>query len=101
VPPATAPTNTAAPTIKGKTKNKRKLTANKGTWTGTTPITYKYQWEACNAKGKKCKAIKGATKSALTLSAKDIGYRLEVVVTATNAVGSTKAIGKATPVIKK
>ena len=98
---ATAPKDTALPIIKGKDKEKSKLTASNGIWTGTAPSAYKYQWEVCNAKAKKCQAIKGATKSTFTITSKYVGSRMEVAVTATNSVGSAKVLSKATPVIEK
>ena len=115
-PPVTvtvAPKNTGLPTIKGKDKVKAKLTASQGTWIGTAPITYKYRWESCDLKTKKgkkgkkgkkvlqCVAIKGATKATLTLSKKNVGHRIEVVVTATNAAGFASAASKPTAVVKK
>jgi hypothetical protein len=103
-PPVTtgaAPKNRALPTIKGKAKNKSKLVANKGKWAGTAPISYKYQWEVCNTKAKKCKALRGAVRSVLKLVPKDVGHRLKVSVTATNAAGRASVTSKPTPVIKK
>jgi hypothetical protein len=103
-PPVTtgvSPRNRVLPTIKGKAKNKSRLVANKGKWAGTAPISYKYQWEVCNTKAKKCKAVRGATKNTLTLVLKDVGHRLKVSVTAVNAAGRVSVTSKPTSVIKK
>ncbi len=98
---ATAPKNTGLPIIKGKGNEKRKLTASNGLWTGTAPNAYKYQWEVCNTKAKKCQAIKGATKNTFTITSKYVGSRIAVAVTAISSVGSSKVLSKATPVIEK
>jgi hypothetical protein len=100
-PTTTRPTNTGLPKIKGKAKINNKLTVSNGTWTGTAPFAYKYQWKTCNAKVKKCQAIRGATKNSLRISLKYKGHRLEVVVTATNAAGKTTVTCKATGVVVK
>ena len=65
------------------------------------PMTYKYQWDTCNAKGKKCAAIRGATKAFIVLTKKNVGQRLEVVVTVSNAAGHASATSKATAAVKK
>ncbi|MGE5409112.1 MAG: hypothetical protein ACM3NV_10930 [Syntrophothermus sp.] len=100
-PPPTGnkPSNTALPKIKGRAEVGIKLTVSHGSWSGSTPISYKYQWKHCNAKGKNCKAIKGATKSSFTPGRKYIGTRLKVAVTARNSVGKTTATSKASEVI--
>jgi hypothetical protein len=104
---ASKPVNKTLPTIKGKDKRKSKLTASTGTWTGTAPITYQYQWGLCvksKRKGKiivTCRAIKGATKPTLAVSPKYVNDRLRVVVTATNAAGKVSVTSKETGVIKK
>src|ERR1035437_873016 len=107
LPVSYKPTNTSLPTIKGKAKPKGKLTASQGTWTGTAPITYKYQWLVC-AKTRykklikvKCQAIKGATKTTFTISKKYAGGYLEVQVVASNSTGSAKATSKLVTVAKK
>src|SRR5438045_8780904 len=46
---STPPANTLAPTIGGTAKQNQVLTASAGTWSGTTPITYAYQWLRCKA----------------------------------------------------
>jgi regulatory protein YycI of two-component signal transduction system YycFG len=95
------PIDKSRPVIKGKTVSGRKLTASKGRWTSTTLLTYKYQWVSCNKRAKKCKSIRGAIKNTLKLGPKDVGHRLEVVITARNAAGSAKAASKLTSIVKK
>ena len=48
----TAPSNTALPVLSGKAVDGQLLETTNGTWSGTTPITYTYQWQACNRQGK-------------------------------------------------
>src|SRR4051794_11797008 len=43
------PSNTATPTISGTPQDLQTLTAAPGTWAGTTPITYAYQWQQCSS----------------------------------------------------
>jgi hypothetical protein len=49
-----------------------------------------YQWQDCTAAGVQCFNIP-ATSSTYTLTAADVGSTIRVVVTATNAAGSTSA----------
>jgi len=58
-----------------------------GTWTGTPTITY--MWKRCDANAANCDAIAGATTSSYTIQAADLGHRLMVLVTATNANGAS------------
>ncbi len=87
--PATAPANTDAPAITGTAQQGQTLTASKGTWTGTAPISYTYAWSD------------GATGATDTLTADDVGTSLTVVVTATNSTGQSSArsasVGPVTP----
>ncbi len=67
------------------------LTASVGTWDGAFPITYQYQWKRCDAGDPlngPCVNIAGATSSFYTPASADVGKRLRVQVTATNALGS-------------
>jgi hypothetical protein len=96
VPPA----NVIAPLIVGLTITGQTLTATEGTWTGTEPIAYKFQWELCNASGAACSEIAGATKSSFTIPDGDAGHTLVVIVTATNVAGSvSKASSASTEIL--
>jgi sugar lactone lactonase YvrE len=84
------PTNTELPSISGAAESGQLLTASVGSWDGTPPISYTYQWQACSSGGS-CKAIKGATASSYRVLNSQIGDTLRLMVTASNTAGSTKA----------
>jgi hypothetical protein len=92
----TAPTNTSLPTISGTAQDNQTLTASEGSWNGSTPITYAYQWRRCDSNGNSCSDI--ATGQTYRVSSNDVGHRLRVAVTATNSVGSGSAVSDATDV---
>ena len=93
---AAPPANTAAPTISGTARHGETLTADRGTWTGTDPIDYAYQWQRCDTDGENCNDIAGADQDTYTLTAADVGKTIRVKVTATNAGGSGSASSDAT-----
>jgi hypothetical protein len=93
---ATGPQNTSPPTISGTAQQGQTLTADPGTWTGTQPITFTYQWRRCNPSGNNCTNIVGAVAKARDVTAADVGKTLRVVVTAKNTDGSTDATSAAT-----
>ena len=97
-PPPPPPANTALPTISGTATQGQTLTATNGTWTGS-PTSYAYQWQDCNTSGASCANITGATSSSYTLPASDVGHTIRVVVTATNAGGSTPATSPQTATV--
>jgi hypothetical protein len=88
---ASGPANTAPPTISGTAREGETLTADAGTWTGTQPITYAYEWQRCNATGASCAAIAGATAKTYVVTKPDVGTTLRVKATATDSTGSTSA----------
>ncbi len=87
----TAPLDEDAPTISGTTRPGQTLTAGNGTWSGTVPMTFARQWRRCDADGLNCVDIVGATAGTYVLAAADLGHRIRVRVTATNAAGSRAA----------
>jgi Invasin, domain 3 len=86
-PKASAPVSVTAPAISGRAQVGTTLTVQPGTWSGTQPLTFTYQWQRCSAT---CTAIAGATRSSLALSQSAVGEHLRVLVTATNAAGSVQ-----------
>ena len=92
---ATAPVNTALPGVGGTVVDGQTLTAGDGTWSGSTPMTFAYQWRRCNSLGAGCADIAGATGSTYQLVSSDVGSTFRVVVTATNAVASASATSPA------
>jgi hypothetical protein len=102
--PATPPSNTGEPTISGRAEQGARLTASTGTWSGTTPISFAYQWVRCGADGGQpdggnCAIISQATNRRYDVVRADVGFRLRVRVTATNADGSKTGASNPTSVI--
>src|SRR4051812_37602878 len=81
---ATPPANTAVPSIVGTPTAGTALASSPGSWSGTPPVTFDYQWQRCDAAGQACTAIPGATTSTYTPGADDVAYRLMLSVTAAN-----------------
>jgi hypothetical protein len=75
------------------------LTSSAGSWSGTTPMTYGYQWLRCDLSGGNCAAIAGATAQSYAASTADVGSTLRSQVTATNSAGSDSSQSSPTPSI--
>jgi hypothetical protein len=69
--------------IGGELRDGMTVTAT-GTWSGTAPITYTYQWQRCTLA---CVDITGATSQSYKLVTADVGAKLKVRVGALNAGG--------------
>jgi len=96
---AVAPSNTQPPQITGKAQVGETLSTDNGTWSGTAPFTYSYQWRVCDQNGGACHDITGATGNQYTLKSSDQGNTIRVQVTAKNSDGSDTATSVPTAVI--
>jgi len=95
------PVNTTEPSISGTPTVGNRLTANRGSWVGETPITYAFQWLRCSGTGDDCSEIAGATDNVYVVVANDVGRTLRVRVTARNDVGSRSALSNQTAVVRE
>lgn len=100
---AVAPTNVGEPTISGTPRVGEVLRTTRGTWNGTEPITYTYQWRRCEGAGKPdasdCARITNASNATYVVRQADVGFRIRSRVTATNADGSASAASNPTAVV--
>jgi Concanavalin A-like lectin/glucanases superfamily len=92
------PSNTAPPTIAGETEQGQVLSTDAGSWSGTQPITYAYQWQRCDTGGANCTNI-GSPTSTYALTSADIGSTIVVAVTASNSAGSATASSVPTAIV--
>jgi hypothetical protein len=97
---ARAPGVTRLPSISGTAREGETLTADRGGWTNN-PTSFAYRWQRCNAGGRSCSSISGATASTRVVTGSDVGRRLRVVVTARNAAGSSSAVSAPTDVVAR
>jgi hypothetical protein len=77
--------------ISGYAEENETLTLSAGTWSGTEPISYAFQWFRCSSALNGCQAIDGATATTYTVSSADVGTRITVTVTAGNEAGRMPA----------
>jgi hypothetical protein len=92
--PSAPPVNIVAPVIGGGNIVGILLKVTDiGTWTGTMPITYTFQWQRNGID------IVGETASEYTTVLADSGQIITCVVTATNIVGSASAISNSITIL--
>ncbi len=94
--PYAAPGNRERPQLSGNAAVGVTLTASPGSWS-RQPTAYAYQWQRCLLGA--CLPILGATSTSYTPAATDYGATFDVVVTATNATGSTQAASALTAAV--
>ena len=97
------PARVADPVVSGSAVVGSRLTANQGTW-ANNPTSFAYQWVRCpssggNPTGSDCAAIGGATSTTYVVASADVGRRLRVRVTASNASGTATSASNATAVV--
>lgn len=83
------------PSTSGDSHEGGLVVSEPGTWEGTTPITFRYQWMRCEGaflhEPEGCDDIAGATETDYAPVVADIGYFVNLRVTATNGLGSQDA----------
>jgi Low-density lipoprotein receptor repeat class B len=87
------PANTTAPAVEGNAQVGSPLSCNPGSWTGTGPLFFGYQWAIVGAT-----AIEGATAGTYVPSAEEAGSMLVCAVTATDNVETSAATSAAVTV---
>ena len=98
-----APTNVAEPRVSGTTRVGQVLRTTRGTWEGTTPITYDFRWFRCEGAGapdaSDCRRISNASDNTYVLRQADAGFRIRSQVVARNADGQATATSNPTSII--
>jgi DNA-binding beta-propeller fold protein YncE len=87
------PTNTVAPSIEGTAQVGSPLSCDPGTWTGTGPVSFAYEWGVVGGT-----AIEGADASTYVPFGEQQGEQLDCVVTAADNVGASSAASSAVSV---
>ena len=64
----------------------KQLTATTGTWSGTRPYFFAFQWKRCSSTGTNCANIAGARGATYNVVDADVGHKLRAYVTAGNVV---------------
>ena len=98
-PVAGPPVNTAVPWPRGSTLVGQVVTAEPGTWTGASPISFAYRWLRCNSAGGECASIAGGTSRNYRVGQSDVGRKLRFNVTARNSLGSVTMISTESAVV--
>ena len=97
---ASAPSIRALPYVTGTAQVDRTLTARNGDWAGDRPLRFAYQWLRCGSGGGTCVDVAGAAAKTYVLTAADVGHRMRVRVTASNAVGSSSAVSRPSAIVR-
>jgi Ca2+-binding RTX toxin-like protein len=97
------PVNTAYPVISLPFNNTSgvpnigdTLSTSNGTWTGSFPITFTYQWKKCDSPTGSCYTIPGATRSTFTITTDLYHWSIRVEVMATNSAAAVAQNSEAT-----
>jgi len=93
-----APAATAAPSVGGLAMVSETLTASRGTWSGSQPMTLALQWQRCDAEGENCADL-GLSGDTYTVLPVDVGKRIRIRVAASNGSGARTAVSDPTEVV--
>jgi hypothetical protein len=84
---------TAQPAVSGTGAAGKPVSVTSGTWSPVA-TAYSYAWQRCNANGRICTPIAGATLATYTVVAADRGHQLLAIVQATSGNNSAKTFSK-------
>jgi len=101
-PVAAAPAtlvSTVQPKLTGSPVQGQTLTVVAGTWS-STPAATAYTWERCNANGRICTTIAGATSASYAVTAADVGHALVALVTVHAGSSTAAALSSASAAVK-
>jgi hypothetical protein len=92
------------PRIVGNAIEGRRVSAANAPWTGTAPLRFTYRWLRCDTtgggvNGVTCTGISQAFGLTYVVRRADVGWRLRVRVTATNAEGSAASTSNASAIV--
>jgi hypothetical protein len=85
---------TGQPAIAGDPRPGQTLTVSAGSWSPAAR-SHAYAWQRCNAHGRFCRAIAGATAAYYVVAAGDSGHALVALVTATAGANSQATLSAA------
>ncbi|RDI74839.1 Polysaccharide lyase [Gaiella occulta] len=88
-----APASKVRPAIVGLPKQGTVIRSSLGIWS-KKPTRYAYQWQWSTDRGATWMNVKGAVRRTFDVSATFVGASVRVVVTASNAAGSTRAASR-------
>lgn len=94
-----APANTKQPNPSGTPQDGQTVKVGNGSWSGSKPINFTYQWQTCTAVNPVCANLSGAVGSSLIVGTGQVGSVLRAVVTATNSFGTTAVSSNVTTAV--
>jgi hypothetical protein len=89
---------TVQPVVNGVPAVGRRLTVTTGTWSPMV-TRFTYTWMRCDANGRVCAPIGGASSAAYTVTPLDLGHALVALVQAANAATLQNTYSLATPAV--
>jgi uncharacterized protein YukE len=84
---------TAQPAVSGTGAKGKPVSVTSGTWSPAAKA-FSYAWRRCNANGRICAPIAGASLATYTVVAADSGHQLLAIVQATSGNSSAKTFSK-------
>jgi CHRD domain/Ig domain of plant-specific actin-binding protein len=96
---AAAPVNTKQPNPSGTAANGQTIRVDNGSWSGSRPISFTYQWQSCTTPNPVCTDLAGATGSSYLIGPSQVGSTLRATVTATNSAGKFSTFSNLTATV--